>query len=104
MRDTFLPYKLIRHVTHPMWPWLDTTMVLFGNLKKADFLVVWRSNQTNEEVTKSKDDDDESIDMEDIEHQGEDEDITTIENNPSKKGKNRGLKRCWEKLWQFTSF
>jgi hypothetical protein len=37
---------------------------------------------------------DESIDMEDIERQGEDEDMTTIENNPSKKGKKRGLKRC----------
>ncbi len=37
---------------------------------------------------------DESIDMEDIEHQGEDEDMTTIKNNPSKKGKKRGLKRC----------
>jgi hypothetical protein len=37
---------------------------------------------------------DESIDMEDIEHQGEDKDMTTIENNPSKKGKKRGLKRC----------
>ena len=38
--------------------------------------------------------DDDRIDMEDIEHQGEDEDMTTIENNPSKKGKKRGLKRC----------
>jgi len=37
---------------------------------------------------------DESIDMEDIEHQGEDEDMTTIEKNPSKKEKKRGLKRC----------
>jgi len=38
---------------------------------------------------------DESIDMEDIEqHQGEDEDMTTIKNNPSKKGKKRELKRC----------
>ncbi len=27
------------------------------------------------------------IDMEDIEHQDEDEDVTTIENNPSKKAK-----------------
>ncbi len=32
---------------------------------------------------------DESIDMEDIEHEGEDEDMTTIENNPSKKGKKK---------------
>jgi hypothetical protein len=30
--------------------------------------------------------------------------MTTIENNPSKKGKKRGLKRCWKKRWQFTSF
>ncbi len=29
--------------------------------------------------------DDNRIDMEDIEHQGEDEDAITIENNPSKK-------------------
>ncbi len=35
---------------------------------------------------------DESIDMEDIEHQGEDEDMTTIENNPSKKGKKEDKK------------
>jgi len=31
--------------------------------------------------------DDDRIDMEDIEHRGEDEDATTIENNPSKKKK-----------------
>jgi hypothetical protein len=31
--------------------------------------------------------DDDRIDMEDIEYQGEDEDVTTIENNPSKKAK-----------------
>ncbi len=31
--------------------------------------------------------DDDKIDMGDIEHQGEDEDVITIENNPSKKVK-----------------
>jgi hypothetical protein len=31
--------------------------------------------------------DDDRIDMENIEHQGEDEDVTTIENNHSKKTK-----------------
>jgi hypothetical protein len=30
---------------------------------------------------------DDRIDMEDIKHQGEDEDVTSIENNPSKKVK-----------------
>ncbi len=31
--------------------------------------------------------DDDRIEMEDIEHQGEDENLTTIENNPNKKTK-----------------
>jgi hypothetical protein len=37
--------------------------------------------------------DDDRIDMEDIEHQGEDEDVTTIENNPSKKAKEERIKK-----------
>jgi hypothetical protein len=32
--------------------------------------------------------------MEDIEHQGEDENVTTIENNPNKKLKKKGSRRC----------
>jgi hypothetical protein len=34
------------------------------------------------------------IDMEDIEHQGEDENVTTIKNNPNKKTKEKRSKRC----------
>ncbi len=37
--------------------------------------------------------DDERIDMEDIKHQGEDEDVITIENNP-KFIKKKGSRRC----------
>jgi hypothetical protein len=37
--------------------------------------------------------DDDRIDMEDIEHQGEDEDMTTIDNNPSKKTKEKRIKK-----------
>jgi hypothetical protein len=37
--------------------------------------------------------DDDRIDMEDIEHQGEDENVTTIENNPTKKSKEKRIKK-----------
>jgi hypothetical protein len=37
--------------------------------------------------------DDDRIDMEDIKHQGEDENVTTIENNPSKKSKEERIKK-----------
>ncbi len=37
--------------------------------------------------------DDDKIDMGDIEHQGEDEDVITIENNPSKKEKKERIKK-----------
>jgi hypothetical protein len=37
--------------------------------------------------------DDDRIDMEDIEHQGENEDVITIENNPSKKTKEENIKK-----------
>jgi len=37
--------------------------------------------------------DDNRIDMEDIQHQGEDEDATTIENNPSKKTKEKRIEK-----------
>jgi hypothetical protein len=48
--------------------------------------------------------DDDRIDMEDIEHQVEDEDVTTIENNPSKKTKEERIKKiCW-RLWQLMNF
>jgi hypothetical protein len=40
---------------------------------------------------------DKSIDMEDIKHQGEDKDMTTIENNPSKKGKKKRIKKMLKK-------
>jgi hypothetical protein len=46
------------------------------------------------------------IDMEDIEHQAKDEDVTTIENNLSKGGKRkkkRTKKICW-RLWQLMNF
>jgi hypothetical protein len=41
--------------------------------------------------------DDDRIDMEDIEHQGEDENVTTIENSPSKKTKEEGIKKILSK-------
>jgi len=48
--------------------------------------------------------DDDRIDMEDIEHQAKDEDVTTIENNPSKGKKKKGIKKiCW-RLWQLMNF
>jgi hypothetical protein len=37
--------------------------------------------------------DDERIDMEDIKHQGEDEDVITIENNINKKEKEKRIKK-----------
>jgi hypothetical protein len=37
--------------------------------------------------------DDDRIVMEDIEHQGEDENVTTIENNPNKKSKEERIKK-----------
>ncbi len=37
--------------------------------------------------------DDDRIDMEDIEHQGEDEDVITIENNLNKKPKEEKIKK-----------
>jgi hypothetical protein len=37
--------------------------------------------------------DDDRIDMKDIEHQHEDENVTTIENNPSKKTKEKRIKK-----------
>jgi hypothetical protein len=48
--------------------------------------------------------DDDRIDMEDIEHQGEDEDVTTIENNPSKKEKKKRSRRFCQRLWQLMNF
>ncbi len=42
--------------------------------------------------------DDDRIDMEDIEHQGEDEDMTNIENNPSKKEKEEKIKNMLIKV------
>jgi hypothetical protein len=38
--------------------------------------------------------DDGRIDMEDIKHQGENEDVTTIENNPTKNNNKKGSRRC----------
>ncbi len=38
--------------------------------------------------------DDDKINMEDIEHQGEDEIVTTIENNLNKKTKEERIKKC----------
>jgi hypothetical protein len=38
--------------------------------------------------------DDDRIDMEDIKHQGENEDVTTIENNPTKNNNKKGSRRC----------
>jgi hypothetical protein len=37
--------------------------------------------------------DDDRIDMEDIKHQGENEDVTTIEKNPNKKAKEERIKK-----------
>jgi hypothetical protein len=37
--------------------------------------------------------DDDRINMEDIDHQGENENVTTIENNPSKKAKEEMIKK-----------
>jgi hypothetical protein len=42
--------------------------------------------------------DDDRIDMEDMEHQGEDEDMTNIENNPSKKEKEERIKKMLIKV------
>ncbi len=41
--------------------------------------------------------DDDRIDMEDIEHRGENEDVTTIENNPNKKEKEERIKKMLTK-------
>ncbi len=41
--------------------------------------------------------DDDRINMEDIEHWGEDEDVTTIENNPNKKEKEERIKKMLTK-------
>ncbi len=39
--------------------------------------------------------DDDRIDMKSIEHQGEDEDVTTVEKILIRKQNNKGSKKCW---------
>ncbi len=60
----------------------------FGNIKKADLVkVVEETIKHMKKLQNPRIMDDDRIDMEDIEHQGEDEILTTIENNPNKKTK-----------------
>jgi hypothetical protein len=48
--------------------------------------------------------DDDRIDMEDIEHQGEYEYLTTIENNPNKNKRIKDQENVDGRLWQFMNF
>jgi hypothetical protein len=67
----------------------------FDNIKGIDmFKVNEKTIKQMKRLQNPKIMNDESIDMEDIEHQCEDEDMTTIENNFTKKEKKKGLKRC----------
>jgi hypothetical protein len=60
----------------------------FGNIKGADlFKVVEKTIKQMKNLQNPRIMDDDKINMEDIKHQNEDEDVTTIENNPSKKEK-----------------
>jgi hypothetical protein len=58
----------------------------FGNIKKAElFKVVEEAITKTKRLQNPRIMDDDRIDMKDIEHQHEDENVITIENNPSKK-------------------
>jgi hypothetical protein len=60
----------------------------FGNIKGANlFKVVEKTIKQMKNLQNQGIMDDDRINMEDIKHQNEDEDVTTIEKNPSKKAK-----------------
>jgi hypothetical protein len=66
----------------------DMNFSTFGNIKGVDlFKVAKKEIKQMKRLQNPRIMDDDRIDMEDIKHQGEDEDGTTIENNPSKKAK-----------------
>jgi hypothetical protein len=48
--------------------------------------------------------DDDKIDMENIKHQGEDKNVTTIENNPSKKSKEERIKKMLMEAMEIHEF
>ncbi len=60
----------------------------FGNIKGVDlFKVAKKTIKQMKRLQNPRIMDDDRIDMEDIKHQVEDEDVTTIKYNPSKKAK-----------------
>jgi hypothetical protein len=60
----------------------------FGNIKRVDlFKVAKEAIKQMKRLQNPRIMDDDRIDMEDIKHQGEDENVITIENNLSKKTK-----------------
>jgi len=66
----------------------------FGNIKGANlFKVVEEAIKQMKRLQNLGTMDDDGIGIEDIEHQGEDEDMTNIENNPSKKEKKERIKK-----------
>jgi hypothetical protein len=66
----------------------------FGNIKRVDlFKVAEEAIKEMKMLQNPRIMDDDRIDIKDIEHQREDEDATTIENNPSKKVKEKRTKK-----------
>jgi hypothetical protein len=66
----------------------------FSNIKRANlFKVIEEAIKQMKRLQNPRIMDDDRIDMEDIEHQGEDENVTTIENNPNKKAKEERMNK-----------